>query len=208
MKTIYSPLGHADETDDAPLSPPRESLEIDYDTESPVRESPYDVDSSQQTKPRVWPPPANYVCPLTLRLIREPVSDECGHSFEKTAINSWLDTHDFCPISRKPLCKEELYPNRSLETRIHHWKAGHAQNAETEDGEEFLGVVNGDVVKIDLMLLPQEKSMLKMIYYRALDLRRLRRKKSCLCSFAGGIICLSLIAVLFVLKKWRDGVVF
>jgi hypothetical protein len=66
-------------------------------------------------------PPANYICPLTLQLMEDPVQDSCGHIFERRAILELLDrssgsnsdsgnissnSHSraaVCPISRKPL---------------------------------------------------------------------------------------------------------
>ena len=68
-------------------------------------------------------PPANYICPLTLQLMEDPVQDSCGHTFERRAIMEWLDRSSgnsgndnsnsgsgsihrraaVCPISRKPL---------------------------------------------------------------------------------------------------------
>ncbi len=51
--------------------------------------------------------PANYICPLTLQLMEDPVQDSCGHTFERRAILEWLDRSNHhesvCPISRKPL---------------------------------------------------------------------------------------------------------
>ena len=65
-------------------------------------------------------PPANYICPLTLQLMEDPVQDSCGHTFDRRAILEWLDRSSgngnsnsnsssihhraaVCPISRKPL---------------------------------------------------------------------------------------------------------
>jgi len=59
-------------------------------------------------------PPANYICPLTLQLMDDPVNDNCGHTFERRAILQWLDRSGrndksrnrweaVCPISQKPL---------------------------------------------------------------------------------------------------------
>ncbi|OEU14587.1 hypothetical protein FRACYDRAFT_269613 [Fragilariopsis cylindrus CCMP1102] len=50
-------------------------------------------------------PPQNYICPLTLQLMEDPVNDECGHTFERRAILDWLKTsgNGCCPLSRKPM---------------------------------------------------------------------------------------------------------
>ena len=75
--------------------------------------------------------PANYICPLTLQLMEDPVQDSCGHTFERRAILEWLDRSNHheavCPISRKPLLhlgfgriptdrKRDITPSNDLES--------------------------------------------------------------------------------------------
>lgn len=91
-------------------------------------------------------PPSNYICPLTLQLMEDPVHDSCGHTFERRAMLEWLkgSSHEqaVCPISRKPLvplggresasCGEKdndsccydrvLRRNKNLQRRIQEWK--------------------------------------------------------------------------------------
>ena len=160
MKSVqYSSLLTSErDEDDIPLSstiPLHQSLEIDvYNEEGDDNDDEYDSSDDEESpnsrtatiQKAAVPaaphfqevvkksPPSSYICPLTLRIIKEPVSDECGHTFEKDAIYNWLEIHDnqdcgggFCPISRKPLCKEELYPNIGLKNRIQQWKSIHSQ---------------------------------------------------------------------------------
>lgn len=83
---------------------------IDSDDES--------CDGEDSTQERKQPPklpsllplesiPANYICPLTLQVMEDPVQDSCGHTFERRAIMECLDRSNqheaVCPISRKPL---------------------------------------------------------------------------------------------------------
>ncbi len=56
-------------------------------------------------------------CPITLEVFREPVMDEYGHSFEKSAIDAQLESGDNrCPIDRRPISL--LTPNRELKALI------------------------------------------------------------------------------------------
>ncbi len=48
--------------------------------------------------------PENLVCPITRALFREPRIANCGHTFEKSAIESHLQGHQLCP-----LCRTSIY---------------------------------------------------------------------------------------------------
>jgi hypothetical protein len=58
-----------------------------------------------------------FTCPITLEVFEDPVIDEHGHTFERSAITEHLQRHrDTCPISRQPI--NSLTPNRSLKEAI------------------------------------------------------------------------------------------
>lgn len=48
--------------------------------------------------------------------------DACAHNFERAAIEQWLDKHECCPISRKPLQQQDLIANHTLAERIDRWQ--------------------------------------------------------------------------------------
>jgi hypothetical protein len=55
--------------------------------------------------------------------MEEPVTDLCAHTFERTAIASWIARgNTCCPISRKNLRLEDLKANHVLAERIEKWK--------------------------------------------------------------------------------------
>ena len=62
--------------------------------------------------------PSAFYCPLTLSVMRSPVIDREGNSYEKYAIEHWLSNHCTSPITRKPLRYKDLSPNRSLKEAI------------------------------------------------------------------------------------------
>ena len=55
-----------------------------------------------------------FLCPITLEVMKDPVIDKEGNSYEKSAILEWLQTHDTSPMTRRPLSAEDLSPNRAL----------------------------------------------------------------------------------------------
>ena len=64
------------------------------------------------------PIPEAYLCPITGEIMREPVMDRDGHTFERGAIEQWVRDHHNCPISRAPLELADLAPNRVLRDLI------------------------------------------------------------------------------------------
>jgi len=63
------------------------------------------------------------VCPITLELMKDPVvSKKCGHSFEETAITSWLDSRNYCPKCHVRLQRSDLVRNYSLKNTIQYMR--------------------------------------------------------------------------------------
>lgn len=59
-----------------------------------------------------------YCCPISHDIMRDPWMDPEGNSYEKDEIFSWLEKNATSPITRKPLRREELAPNRVLKNII------------------------------------------------------------------------------------------
>jgi uncharacterized coiled-coil protein SlyX len=57
-------------------------------------------------------------CPISYEIMRNPVMDRCGHSFEAENIRLWIENHHSCPESRLQLEVNELTPNLALRTAI------------------------------------------------------------------------------------------
>lgn len=54
------------------------------------------------------------ICPITYEVMREPVIDREGNTYEKSAILEWLKNSRTSPVTRSYLCEEHLVPNRAL----------------------------------------------------------------------------------------------
>lgn len=62
--------------------------------------------------------PQYFICPITHSIMKEPVVDNEGNSYEETAIKEWLRYNSTSPITRNLLLVSHLKPNRSLKDAI------------------------------------------------------------------------------------------
>jgi U-box domain len=69
--------------------------------------------------PALPPPEGAFLCPLTLSIMYDPVLDQEGNSFERSAILAYLKDHSISPLSRKPLHPGRIIPNHALRELIH-----------------------------------------------------------------------------------------
>jgi len=60
----------------------------------------------------------HFICPLTLDFMNDPVTTKWGHTFEREAIEEWISLHENCPLTRKSLTLDELYPCIALKNAI------------------------------------------------------------------------------------------
>ena len=73
----------------------------------------------------------NFTCPLTGNSLKDPVVlAQTGHTFEKGAIVTHLQTHDTCPVTNQTLLSKELTPNHALKAAMDVWDE--IMSAETE----------------------------------------------------------------------------
>ena len=61
------------------------------------------------------------MCPISHEIMVDPVVDPDGHSYEREAILEWLSRDSRSPITRKPISRDELRPNRALQAVIHQY---------------------------------------------------------------------------------------
>jgi hypothetical protein len=91
----------------------------------------------------------DFLCPLTLQVMEHPMMTKAGHSFERSAILSWLEKKGTHPLTREQLNLRDLVMNRALQAKIQKWKAEQGpdeqgpdeQVSDTDsscDGDDFL----------------------------------------------------------------------
>ena len=61
---------------------------------------------------------AQYNCPITKQLMKNPYIDHEGNSYEKVAIFKYLESSNVSPITGNPLCKEHLKENKGMLEKI------------------------------------------------------------------------------------------
>jgi len=66
--------------------------------------------------------PNEFICPLTLQIMVDPVMSRYGQSFEREAILKWLAKNNTCPLSRKPLFLRNIIANHNLRLKIRKWE--------------------------------------------------------------------------------------
>lgn len=65
--------------------------------------------------------PNEFLCPITLDIMRNPVICEDGISYERKFIIDWIKKSKTSPITREPLSIEKIYPNEPLKNSIKVW---------------------------------------------------------------------------------------
>ncbi|KAJ6295023.1 hypothetical protein OIU76_023004 [Salix suchowensis] len=66
--------------------------------------------------------PNQFVCPISLDLMKDPVSLSSGITYDRESIESWLDGGNFtCPVTNQVLRSFDQIPNHSLRKMIQDW---------------------------------------------------------------------------------------
>ena len=63
--------------------------------------------------------PAKFICPLTKKLMVEPVMTHEGQNFDRKAILKYLDGSEKCPVTGNSLAPHDLVSNHNLKHEIH-----------------------------------------------------------------------------------------
>ena len=65
--------------------------------------------------------PPEFLCPITLEVMRDPVLCDDGHSYERATILRWLATNPTSPTTRAPMSVTTVRPNDALKSAIDRW---------------------------------------------------------------------------------------
>lgn len=57
-------------------------------------------------------------CPISFKIMTDPVVTLNGDSYQREAIEKWIDVKGTCPITRNPITKNQLIPNIALRISI------------------------------------------------------------------------------------------
>uniref|UniRef100_A0A7S3D4M8 U-box domain-containing protein n=1 Tax=Palpitomonas bilix TaxID=652834 RepID=A0A7S3D4M8_9EUKA len=88
----------------------------------------------------------SFCCPITRELMVDPVTTPFGHSYERQAIERWIERDGTCPITKRPLQKSDLIPAINLRNAIAELMKGesHAPSEKREGGDGQRQEENGD----------------------------------------------------------------
>jgi len=86
--------------------------------------------TSPQTKNAIHPGfleevPAEFVCPITMEIMEDPVIATDGHAYEKEAIESWFEKSDRSPKTNEPLASTLLVRSHTLRAIINDYMEAH-----------------------------------------------------------------------------------
>ena len=66
--------------------------------------------------------PYHFRCPISLELMRDPVTVCTGQTYDRASIEAWVSTgNTTCPVTRATLTDFTLIPNHTLRRLIQEW---------------------------------------------------------------------------------------
>lgn len=86
--------------------------------------------------------PNEFICPISLELMDDPVICNDGYSYEKKAILNWLKKSNISPMTREPIYN--LLINKQLKELINDWK--NENNYDLQNLENPTVLDNNDTV--------------------------------------------------------------
>ena len=66
-------------------------------------------------------PPPDFICPITLGVMRDPVTADDGRAYERSAIAKWLTRRRTSPLTNCTISSAQLAPDDALRRRIDRW---------------------------------------------------------------------------------------
>jgi hypothetical protein len=82
------------------------------------------LEKSALPSPEYHPLPEAYYCSITFNLMHDPVIDPDGNSYERVAIENWIQVNGKSPATRTPLTVEALYENHAISDLLDEEKNG------------------------------------------------------------------------------------
>jgi F-box/WD-40 domain protein 7 len=97
-------------------------------------------DGRQATSPdeSAAQPPSQFVCPITMELMLDPVILASGHTYDRLSITAWLKTRKTDPMTGTRLRHTEMVPNHALKSAIVEWVEKHGGGVRMQRGASCL----------------------------------------------------------------------
>ena len=68
--------------------------------------------------------PSYFLCPVTLEIMKDPVMDTEGNTYDRDAIENWLKKNSTSPLTRSSLSSSQLVSNKYLKEAIFSYLSG------------------------------------------------------------------------------------
>mmetsp|Transcript_517 Transcript_517/g.564 ORF Transcript_517/g.564 Transcript_517/m.564 type:complete len:101 (-) Transcript_517:30-332(-) len=75
----------------------------------------------------------SFLCPITQQIMKDPVMTKYGHLYERTAIEAWIDKNNACPMTSKPLTREDIFPAYAVKNAIQEYIKKRGQEKKNEE---------------------------------------------------------------------------
>ena len=70
--------------------------------------------------------PSHFRCPVTLDLMKDPVTISTGISYDRDSIEKWIEEgNNMCPVTKKVLTNFDMIPNHAIRRMIQDWCVEH-----------------------------------------------------------------------------------
>ena len=103
--------------------------------------------------------PEEFQCLLSYEIMTDPVMTLNGNTYERVAIEEWINRNGTCPMTREPLSISDLRPNRTLRDMIESARRKRAEDiaaaaaskqSESKSSESKLQMDEGDEAKLQV----------------------------------------------------------
>ena len=89
-------------------------------------------------------PPEYLCCPITLELMNDPVICTDGYSYERNTIMQYLEKNSISPMTKQPIDKKNIFPNRTLKDAIENYKMNIEKNIKSNAKSKTLPKTNNN----------------------------------------------------------------
>ncbi|XP_008450285.2 E3 ubiquitin-protein ligase PUB22-like [Cucumis melo] len=95
--------------------------------------------------------PSDFLCPISLQIMRDPVTISTGITYDRECIKKWLSSCKnqplICPVSKQALSSVDLTPNHTLGRVIQGWCSLHERHGVEQIPTPKDEIDRGDAVK-------------------------------------------------------------
>lgn len=108
-------------------------------------------------------PEDNFYCPITFGMMIDPVIGPDGHTYERTAIESWLQVNNKSPLTKQIMSSTELIPNIALRNTIQQFLLN---NPSMKSHKKNQVIVNSNIcrnININAKVLSNNQLYVKLI---------------------------------------------